>query len=175
MQLRHKLLRTLNLSNAGLATPLLGNKEEEQPEPEATQNPEIHEQVVHVDENQSEELPAESNDKREISPDRIQSSEIQADSVSVDTATDSSELPAERPQVSETLVSADTSESTETAAELTQIYEIQGHTETLPLVEEVRVPVAVIESSEDRLCFPFIWRRRETKTIQLPPSGEFLV
>lgn len=163
------------LLTAGLATPLLGNKEEEQPEPEATQSPEIHEQVVHVDENQLKELPAENNDERELSPDKIQSAEIQADSVSVDTTTDSSELPAERTQVSETLVSADTSESTEPAAELTQISEIQEHTETLPSVKEVRVPVAVIESSEDRLCFPFIWRRREKKTIQLPSSGELPV
>jgi hypothetical protein len=164
-----------NLWTVGLATPLLGNKEEEQPEPEATQSPEIHEQVDHVDENQSKEIPAENNDERELSSDKIQSPEIQADSVSVDTTTDSSELPADTTQVSETLVSADTSEPTEPAAELTQIPEIQEHTETLPLIQEVRVPVAVIESSEDRLCFPFLWRRRQTKTIQLPSSGKFLV
>ena len=77
-------------------------------------------------------------------------------------------------QVSDPLVSEDTSEPTEPAAELAQISEIQEHIETLPLVQEVRVPVPVIESSEDRLCFPFLWRR-QTKTIQLPSSGEFLV
>ena len=157
-----------NLWTLGLATPLLGNKEEEQPEPEATQSPEIHEQVDHVDENQSKEIPAENSDERELSPEKTPSAEIQADSVSVDTTTDSSELPADTTQVSET------SEPTEPAAELTQISEIQEQTETLPVVNEVRVPVAVIESSEDRLCFPFLWRR-QTKTIQLPSSGEFLV
>lgn len=170
-----KVLRTWNLLIAGLAAPLLGNLEEEQPEPEATQSPEVHEQAVPVDEAQSKELPAETDDKRELSIDKIESLEIQEDSVSADTTTEASELLAEKTQVSETLVSTDTNESTELAPELTEISEIQEHTGTLPPVTGVRVPVAVIESSEDRLCFPFIWRRREIKTIQLPPSGEFLV
>lgn len=44
---------------------------------------------------------------------------------------------------------------------------------TLPaapgVVEGVQIPVVVVESREDRLCFPFLWRRT-TKSTQVHPG-----
>jgi len=72
-----------------------------------------------------------------------------------------------------------TSESKETsAAEIEQASTSETErpdagTLTLPpapgVVEGVQIPVVVVESREDRLCFPFLWRR-STKSSQVYPG-----
>jgi len=69
--------------------------------------------------------------------------------------------------------SKEISESEVQQASTSEIQRPDAGTLTLPaapgVVEGVQIPVVVVESREDRLCFPFLWRRA-TKSTQVYPG-----
>jgi hypothetical protein len=86
--------------------------------------------------------------------------------------TQSRDLPADLPSETQESAASEIQQSPAPEIQPPSASEILKFPAAPGAVEGVQLPVVVVESREDRLCFPFLWRRA-SKTTQVQ-SGMFL-